>query len=143
MKATRRQVSIAMGASLILMLASYAIIQAAPAAQTATPAVTVNPLMAFIVGALYYAAMSPFFANLGFTVLFRPLVAGTLVGIVMGRPAEGIAIGANINVLYLGWISTGTAGRHHLVAANVAVLHHPPLGRQVRRGWGCIGGGAK
>jgi PTS system mannose-specific IID component len=97
----------AMGASIILMLASYAIIQAAPAPQTPTPAVTVNLLMAFIVGALYYASMSPFFANLGFTVLYRPLIAGTLVGIVMGRPAEGIAIGANINVLYLGWISTG------------------------------------
>ncbi len=107
MKATRRQVSIAMGASILLMLASYAIILAAPAVQTPTPAVTVNLFMAFIVGALYYAAMSPFFANLGFTVLFRPLIAGTLVGIVMGRPAEGIAIGANINVLYLGWITTG------------------------------------
>ncbi len=107
MKATRRQIGIAMGASMLLMLASYAIIQAAPAEQAPAPAVTVNLFMAFIVGVLYYAAMSPFFANLGFTVLFRPLIAGTLVGIVMGRPAEGIAIGANINVLYLGWISTG------------------------------------
>ena len=63
--------------------------------------------MAIIIGLMYYASMSPWFANLGFSVLYRPLIAGTLVGIVMGRPAEGIAIGANINVLYLGWISAG------------------------------------
>jgi mannose PTS system EIID component len=107
MKASRRQVSIAMGASIILALASYVVAQAAPASQAPTPAVTVNLFMAFVVGAMYYASMSPFFANLGFTVLYRPLIAGALVGIVMGRPAEGIAIGANINVLYLGWISTG------------------------------------
>jgi len=51
--------------------------------------------------------MSPWFANLGFSVLYRPLVAGALVGIVMGQPGEGVAIGANINILYLGWISAG------------------------------------
>lgn len=106
MKATKKQVSMAMGVSLILMLASFAVIQAAPVAQ-APQTTTVNILMAIIVGIMYYASMSPFFANLGFSVLYRPLVAGTLVGIVMGRPAEGIAIGANINVLYLGWISAG------------------------------------
>jgi PTS system mannose-specific IID component len=62
---------------------------------------------AILVGIMYYASMSPFFANLGFTVLYRPLVAGTLVGLVMGKPMEGMLIGANINVLYLGWISAG------------------------------------
>ena len=66
-----------------------------------------NFWMAAVIGVLYYLAMSPWCANLGFAVLYRPLVAGTLVGIVMGRPLEGMMIGANINVLYLGWISTG------------------------------------
>jgi len=56
---------------------------------------------------VYKRQLSPWFANLGFTVLYRPLIAGTLVGLVMGRLGEGIAIGANINVLYLGWISAG------------------------------------
>jgi PTS system mannose-specific IID component len=92
--------------SLGLLLASVFVAQAAPVTQAAGTA-TMNIFMAFIVGVFYYISMSPFVANLGFTVLYRPLVAGTLVGIVMGRPAEGIAIGANINVLYLGWISAG------------------------------------
>lgn len=105
MKATKQKIGIAMVVSILLMLGSFIVASAAPAPDA--PAPTVNLLMAFVVGLLYYFSMSPWFANLGFTVLYRPLVAGTLVGIIMGRPAEGIAIGANINVLYLGWISAG------------------------------------
>jgi len=105
MKVSKRQVGVAMGVSLVLMLVSFAVVNAAPAAQEEP--VRVSFLMAAIVGILYYLALSPWFANLGFTVLYRPLIAGTLVGLVMGRPGEGIAIGANINVLYLGWISAG------------------------------------
>ena len=104
MKVNRKQAGIAMGVSLLLMVVSVAIVKAAP--ETQEPA-RMNLLMALIVGILYYLSMSPWFANLGFTVLYRPLVAGTLVGLVMGRLGEGIAIGANINVLYLGWISAG------------------------------------
>lgn len=106
MKTTNRQVGTAMVVSLGLLLASVFVAQAAPVTQAAGTQ-TMNIFMAFIVGVFYYISMSPWVANLGFTVLYRPLVAGTLVGIVMGRPAEGIAIGANINVLYLGWISAG------------------------------------
>lgn len=105
MKATRKQVSVAMGLNLVLMLASLAIVRAAPETQART--VQMDFLTAAIVGILYYLALSPWFANIGFTVLYRPLVAGTLVGLLMGRPGEGVAIGANINVLYLGWISAG------------------------------------
>ncbi len=105
MKVNPKQVSVAMIASLVLMLASVAVVRAAPVTQQ--PAPTMNILMAVIIGVLYYLSLSPWFANLGFTVLYRPLVAGTLVGLVMGNPAAGIAIGANINVLYLGWISAG------------------------------------
>jgi len=105
MKVNRKQVSVAMVVSLVLMLASFAVVRAAPVAQEEP--VRMSFLMAAIVGIFYYLALSPWFANLGFTVLYRPLIAGTLVGLVMGRPGEGIAIGANINVLYLGWISAG------------------------------------
>jgi PTS system mannose-specific IID component len=103
-KVNRKSVGIAVAVSLLLMVASVAVVQAAPEAQA--PA-RMNVVVALIVGILYYLSLSPWFANLGFTVLYRPLVAGTLVGIVMGRPGEGVAIGANINVLYLGWISVG------------------------------------
>ncbi|MBC8449316.1 MAG: PTS system mannose/fructose/sorbose family transporter subunit IID [Chloroflexi bacterium] len=105
MKVNRKQVSVAMVVSLMLMLVSFVVVRAAPLAQEEP--VRMNFLMAAIIGILYYLALSPWFANLGFTVLYRPLVAGMLVGLVMGRPGEGIAIGANINVLYLGWISAG------------------------------------
>ncbi|HLF28903.1 MAG TPA: PTS system mannose/fructose/sorbose family transporter subunit IID [Anaerolineae bacterium] len=105
MKANRKQISIAMGLCLGLLLISFVVASAAPTAQT--EAVRVDFFTAAIVGILYYLALSPWFANLGFTVLYRPLIAGTLVGLVMGRLGEGIAIGANINVLYLGWISAG------------------------------------
>jgi len=103
-KVNKKQVGIAMGISLVLMVVSVVVVKAAPVAQEPP---RMNLLMALIIGVMYYLSMSPWFANLGFTVLYRPLVAGTLVGIVMGRPGEGVAIGANINVLYLGWISAG------------------------------------
>jgi PTS system mannose-specific IID component len=104
MKMNRKQVGIAMGISLLLMVMSVAVVKAAPEAQEPP---RVNLLMALIIGILYYLSNSPWLANLGFTVLYRPLVAGALVGIVTGRVGEGVAIGANINVLYLGWISAG------------------------------------
>jgi len=103
-KVNKKQASIAMIISLLLMVVSVVVVKAAPVAQEP---VRMNFLIAAIVGIMYYLSMSPWFANLGFPVLYRPLVAGTLVGIVMGRPGEGVAIGANINVLYLGWISAG------------------------------------
>ncbi|MGQ9517584.1 MAG: PTS system mannose/fructose/sorbose family transporter subunit IID [Anaerolineae bacterium] len=105
MKVKRKQLAVAMIISLVLMLAGAIAVHAAPIQQAG--AVRMSFLMAAIIGIMYYLSLSPWFANLGFTVLYRPLIAGTLVGIVMGRPAEGIAIGANINVLYLGWISAG------------------------------------
>ncbi|MCJ7622407.1 MAG: PTS system mannose/fructose/sorbose family transporter subunit IID [Anaerolineaceae bacterium] len=106
MKYNKKQVSIAMVISILLLVASFVIVQAAPETQEES-APKLSFLMAIIIGLMYYASMSPWFANLGFSVLYRPLIAGTLVGLVMGQLAEGIAIGANINVLYLGWISAG------------------------------------
>ena len=105
MKAIKTKVGVAMLVSILLVAASFVVVQAAGVKDAPPPTVSLG--LAFVIGLLYYASESPFFANLGFTVLYRPLVAGTLVGLVMGRPAEGIAIGANINVLYLGWISAG------------------------------------
>jgi PTS system mannose-specific IID component len=106
MKGYKQKVGLAMMVSIGMLFASYMIVKAAPLGQTAE-APKMSLLMAIIVGVLYYIANSPWLANLGFTVFYRPLIAGTLVGLIMGQPAEGIAIGANINVLYLGWISAG------------------------------------
>ena len=103
---TRSQIARAAIVSFILLVASCAVVYAAPEHQTGEP-VPVSIPMAIIIGVLYYLSLSPWLANLGFTVLYRPLVAGTLVGLVMGDPGRGVAIGANINVLYLGWIGAG------------------------------------
>jgi PTS system mannose-specific IID component len=107
MASKRKQIGVAMVVSVVLMVVSVAVVRAAPAVQDEP--VRLSPLTAAMVGLLYYLALSPWFANLGFTVLYRPLVAGTLVGLLMGRLGEGIAIGANINVLYLGWLAAGGA----------------------------------
>jgi PTS system mannose-specific IID component len=103
-KVSKKQATAAMIISLLLLIISFAAVKAAPGTQQPEP---VSIPQAIIIGILYYFSLSPWFANLGFTVLYRPLVAGTLVGLVMGRPSEGVAIGANINILYLGWIGAG------------------------------------
>lgn len=107
LKKDKKQIGIAFLISVLLLAGSYIFVQAAPVAQQATDTITISLPQAIIVGLLYYLSLSPFLANLGYTVFYRPLVAGALVGLVMGKPAEGVAIGANINVLYLGWISAG------------------------------------
>lgn len=107
LKKDKKQIGIAFLVSVVLLAASFIFVQAAPVAQESTDTLTISLPQAIIVGVLYYLSLSPFLANLGYTVFYRPLVAGALVGLVMGKPAEGVAIGANINVLYLGWISAG------------------------------------
>jgi mannose/fructose/N-acetylgalactosamine-specific phosphotransferase system component IIC len=63
---------------------------------------------AALVGLGYYLSNSPWIAgNGGFFGLYRPLVAGFIVGIIFGDPAKGAQIGAAINILYLGFISAG------------------------------------
>jgi mannose/fructose/N-acetylgalactosamine-specific phosphotransferase system component IIC len=68
----------------------------------------VSLFQAILVGFGYYLSNSPWLAgNGGFFGLYRPLVAGFLVGIILGDPVEGARIGAAINILYLGFISAG------------------------------------
>ncbi|HEY4767692.1 MAG TPA: PTS sugar transporter subunit IIC, partial [Candidatus Limnocylindria bacterium] len=68
----------------------------------------VSLVQAILIGLGYYLSNSPWLAgNGGFFGLYRPLVAGFLVGVIMGDPVEGAKIGAAINILYLGFISAG------------------------------------
>ncbi len=97
---------------LIALLVSFACIisfttNAVAATETPIEVNKVSFLAAFFIGLFYYLAQSPWLANLSFTVFYRPLVAGTLVGFIMGQPSLGAAIGAVINVFYLGFISAG------------------------------------
>ena len=77
-------------------------------AQTATPTVTAGIFQAALVGLGYYLSNSPWILGIGgFFGLYRPLVAGFIVGIIFGDPVKGAEIGAAINILYLGFISAG------------------------------------
>jgi len=64
---------------------------------------------AFWIGMIYYLGNSTWIAGVGYYTVYRPLVAGTLVGLVLGDPVQGAIIGATINLMYLGFISAGGA----------------------------------
>ena len=62
---------------------------------------------ALLIGILYYISDSPWPFGEGYYVLQRPLVAGFLAGLVLGKPVEGTIIGATMNLIYLGHITVG------------------------------------
>ncbi len=64
-------------------------------------------LKAILVGLYCYFASSTWSFGVGFAVFNRPLIIGTVIGIIMGDPLKGMLVGATINVIYLGWISAG------------------------------------
>ena len=77
-------------------------------AATATPTITAGLIQSALVGLGYYLSNSPWILGIGgFFGLYRPLVAGLIVGIIFGDPVKGAQIGAAINLLYIGFISAG------------------------------------
>jgi PTS system mannose-specific IID component len=80
---------------------------AASADATGAHTISVTIWQAALIGLGYYLANSPWLFGLAFFTLYRPLVAGFLVGLILGDPAQGTLIGAAINVPYLGFISAG------------------------------------
>ena len=64
---------------------------------------------AILLGILYYFANSPWpFGGLGnYAILYRPMILGLVVGIILGNPVLGVTIGATINLMYIGFISAG------------------------------------
>ncbi|MHB1354823.1 MAG: PTS system mannose/fructose/sorbose family transporter subunit IID [Anaerolineae bacterium] len=77
------------------------------AASTGIPAISVGS--ALLIALCYYLSQSVWLAGLGFFTLYRPLIGGTLVGLIMGDPLAGARIGAGINLAYLGFIAAGGA----------------------------------
>lgn len=51
--------------------------------------------------------------------LVYPLTTGTLVGLFMGDPMTGILAGANIQLIYLGWISAGGTMPSNTIVAGI------------------------
>jgi PTS system mannose-specific IID component len=69
--------------------------------------ITVEAWQAALIAIGYYLANSPWLFGVAYFTLYRPLVAGFIVGCILGDPAQGTLVGAAINVPYLGFISAG------------------------------------
>lgn len=63
-------------------------------------------LQAFLIAMVYFLANSTLI-GVGFFTLLRPMVAGFLVGCILGNPILGTQIGASVNLMYMGNISAG------------------------------------
>jgi mannose PTS system EIID component len=96
---------------LLAMLAPSAALGASGASgasgAAASPTVTVAAWQAALIAIGYYLANSCWLFGVAYFTLYRPLVAGFIVGCILGHPAEGTLVGAAINVPYLGFISAG------------------------------------
>jgi PTS system mannose-specific IID component len=123
---------------------------AAGAAGTAGAAgahgLTVNVWQAALIAFGYYLANSPWLFGLAFFTLYRPLVAGFFVGLILGDPAQGTLIGAAINVPFLGFLSAGGSlpidpGFAGWVGVTVALAGHldPAAAVSIALGLGLIG----
>ncbi len=62
---------------------------------------------ALLVALAAYLGSSTWFLGVGYYTVYRPLVAGTIVGAILGDWRMGMQLGAAINAIYLGFISTG------------------------------------
>ena len=76
-------------------------------------------LQAILVALLYYVCNSTWGLGVGWWTLMRPLVSGFFTGVILGDPVTGAIVGAQINVLYLGWIGAGGALPSDIALAGV------------------------
>lgn len=64
---------------------------------------------AALIGLCYYLSQSAWLAGLAYWTLYRPLVAGLLVGAFLGDPLTGASVGAVVQIAFLGFLGTGGA----------------------------------
>lgn len=64
-----------------------------------------------LIGVVYYLGINgtPWTTLVGSTILQKPLVAGVLVGCILGDPVQGAIIGAAIQLPFIAYISAGGA----------------------------------
>ncbi len=68
---------------------------------------TISLWQAALIALTAYLSVSVWCVGVGYFTLYRPLVAGTLVGLILGDLPRGMAFGAALNAVYLGFVSTG------------------------------------
>lgn len=76
-------------------------------------------LQGILLALLYYLGNSTWGLGVGWWTLMRPLVLGFLSGIILGDPTQGAIVGAQINILYLGFIGAGGAVPGDIALAGV------------------------
>lgn len=71
----------------------------------------ISIVQALLIGIVYYLGINgtPWLTLLGSTIIQKPLVAGVIVGIIMGDPIQGAIIGAAIQLPFIAYISAGGA----------------------------------
>jgi len=62
---------------------------------------------ALLISLAAYVGSSTWFLGVGYFTVYRPLIGGTIVGLILGDVRAGMQLGAAINAIYLGFISTG------------------------------------
>lgn len=69
----------------------------------------ISIIQAILIGTLYYLTNNgvPWLTGLGSVSIRQPICAGTIVGLILGKPVEGCIMGATINTLYLGFVNAG------------------------------------
>lgn len=88
---------------------------------------------AVLIGFVYYFANSAWNASMGLYTLYRPLLGGLIVGVIMGDIETGLAMGLRIQFIFMGFMSTGgsmpsdstLAG---LLGTALAIMLRPTLG---------------
>ncbi|HEX7495352.1 MAG TPA: PTS system mannose/fructose/sorbose family transporter subunit IID [Candidatus Limnocylindrales bacterium] len=106
----RKSAGLGVGLMLVFALAALVpgpVLGAGSGGSADTGKIAVSAWQAALIALGYYLANSPWLFGLAFFTLYRPLVAGFFVGLILGDPAQGTLIGAAINVPYLGFISAG------------------------------------
>lgn len=68
-------------------------------------------LQSILIGLVYYLGINgtPWLTLLGSTIIQKPLVAGVIVGFILGDPVTGAIIGAAIQLPFIAYISAGGA----------------------------------
>ncbi len=79
----------------------------------------VSFISALLVALWAFFINSTFTAGIGFFVMMKPLISGTVVGLILGDVQAGMQIGATINLINLGYIAVGGAVPTDLTFAGV------------------------
>ena len=105
-------------------------------------------VQAILIALVYYLGRSPFLAGpVGYYTIYRPVIGGWVVGIILGDPLTGMAVGATINLMYSRYCPCGfrrnyNRGRpcpgcshrshrnDHLAGKNDGKFSFRPCGRQ-------------